>query len=65
MADDNQKSGCIQKSCLFLLAQKLHLEPSGVSFHVGSQQRDIGAWDSSIAKARYIFNYLKDAGVLS
>jgi ornithine decarboxylase len=48
---------------LLLLAQKLHLEPCGVSFHVGSQQRDIGAWDSSIAKARYIFNYLKDAGI--
>ncbi|MDR0740467.1 MAG: type III PLP-dependent enzyme, partial [Puniceicoccales bacterium] len=48
---------------LLLLAQKLRLEPCGVSFHVGSQQRDIGAWDSSIAKARYIFNYLKDAGI--
>jgi ornithine decarboxylase len=61
----SRKFGCHPDMAidLLLLAQKLHLEPCGVSFHVGSQQRDIGAWDSSIAKARYIFNYLKDAGI--
>src|SRR5690606_23453588 len=30
----------------------------GVSFHVGSQQRDIGAWDSAIAKVKNIFERL-------
>jgi ornithine decarboxylase len=61
----SRKFGCHPDMAidLLLLAQKLRLEPCGVSFHVGSQQRDIGAWDSSIAKARYIFNYLKDAGI--
>ena len=42
-----------------MLANELKLEPHGISFHVGSQQRDIGAWDSAIAKVRYIFDYLK------
>ena len=43
---------------LVMLARQLGLEPYGISFHVGSQQRDIGAWDSAIAKVRYIFDYL-------
>ena len=38
-------------------------QPCGISFHVGSQQRDIGAWDSAIAKVRYIFDYLSGEGV--
>ncbi|MDR2372284.1 MAG: type III PLP-dependent enzyme [Puniceicoccales bacterium] len=61
----SRKFGCHPDMAidLLLLAQKLRLQPCGVSFHVGSQQRDIGAWDSSIAKVRYIFNYLKDAGI--
>ena len=44
---------------LILLAKQLGLNPCGVSFHVGSQQRDIGAWDSAISKVRYIADYLK------
>jgi ornithine decarboxylase len=31
-----------------------------VSFHVGSQQRDIGAWDAAIAKVKVIFERLRD-----
>lgn len=48
---------------LILLAKELGLNPCGVSFHVGSQQRDIGAWDSAISKVRYIFDYLAGQGV--
>ncbi len=48
---------------LVVLAKELGLEPCGISFHVGSQQREIGAWDSAIAKVRYIFDYLKDGGI--
>ena len=45
---------------LVMLARKLGLNPSGISFHVGSQQRDIGAWDAAISKVRYIFDYLAE-----
>ena len=56
----SRKFGCHPDMAidLVLLARELNLEPCGISFHVGSQQRDIGAWDSAIAKVRYIFDYL-------
>ncbi len=34
--------------------------PYGISFHVGSQQRDIGAWDAAIAKVKVIFDRLHE-----
>ncbi|HBM16263.1 MAG TPA: ornithine decarboxylase [Lentisphaeria bacterium] len=43
---------------LLILAKKLGLVPYGVSFHVGSQQRDIGTWDSAIAKVKYIYDWM-------
>ena len=42
------------------MARDLGLKPYGISFHVGSQQRDIGAWDSAIAKVKWIFERLKE-----
>lgn len=48
---------------LIILGKKLGLKPYGISFHVGSQQRDIGTWDSAIAKAKYIFNYLAEQDI--
>ena len=30
------------------------LTPYGISFHVGSQQRDIGQWNDAIAKAKWL-----------
>ena len=45
---------------LCILARDLGLQPYGISFHVGSQQRDIGAWDSAIAKVKWIFERLKE-----
>ncbi|WP_430461757.1 type III PLP-dependent enzyme [Thalassolituus sp. LLYu03] len=58
----SRKFGCQSDMAmdLCLLARDLGLEPYGVSFHVGSQQRDIGAWDSAIAKVKVIFERLKE-----
>lgn len=46
-----------------LRAKKLGLIPYGLSFHVGSQQRDIGQWDGAIAQTKYLFESLKENGV--
>ena len=45
---------------LLVLAKTLGLEPYGLSFHVGSQQRDIGAWDAAIGKVKIIFDRMRD-----
>lgn len=44
-------------------AKKLGLIPYGLSFHVGSQQREIGQWDNAIAKCKYLFDSLKKEGI--
>jgi len=61
----SRKFGCHPDMAidLLMLANDLGLKPAGISFHVGSQQREIGAWDSAIAKVRYIFDYLKGEGI--
>lgn len=61
----SRKFGCHPDmvTSLVLLARDLHLSPCGISFHVGSQQREIGNWDSAIAKVRYIFDYLETVGI--
>ncbi|MCB5257663.1 MAG: type III PLP-dependent enzyme [Candidatus Cloacimonetes bacterium] len=48
---------------LILQAVELGLEPWGVSFHVGSQQRDIGQWDDAIARCKYIFDAVLEEGI--
>ncbi|MFO7603969.1 MAG: type III PLP-dependent enzyme [Gammaproteobacteria bacterium] len=45
---------------LLVLARELGLDAYGLSFHVGSQQRDIGAWDAAIAKVKTIFDRLRE-----
>lgn len=61
----SRKFGCQPDLALdlLMLAQKLGLDPYGVSFHVGSQQRDISAWDAAIAKVRYLFDGLQEEGI--
>jgi ornithine decarboxylase len=56
----SRKFGCQTEMAveLLLLAKELGLEPYGVSFHVGSQQRDISAWDSAIDKVKVIFDWM-------
>lgn len=44
---------------LAIQARDLGLVPYGVSFHVGSQQRDIDVWDGAIAKVKVIFERLQ------
>ncbi len=48
---------------LALKTKKLNLIPYGLSFHVGSQQRDIGQWDDAIAQCKYLFDSLEDADI--
>ncbi len=58
----SRKFGCHTDMAmdLLILARDLGLVPYGVSFHVGSQQRDIGAWDAAIGKVKIIFDRLRD-----
>lgn len=56
----SRKFGCESDMAmdLLILARDLGLDPYGVSFHVGSQQREIGAWDAALGKVKVIFNRL-------
>ncbi|MDO3384068.1 type III PLP-dependent enzyme [Gilvimarinus algae] len=58
----SRKFGCETEMAVELLteARELGLEPYGVSFHVGSQQREIGSWDAALAKVKVIFDRLRD-----
>ncbi|MBB3102059.1 type III PLP-dependent enzyme [Azomonas macrocytogenes] len=58
----SRKFGCQPDMALdlLILARQLGLEPYGVSFHVGSQQRDIDVWDAVIAKVKVIFERLRE-----
>jgi ornithine decarboxylase len=48
---------------LIIESKRLGLIPYGVSFHVGSQQRDIGQWDQAIAQCRYLFDAAREEGI--
>lgn len=48
---------------LILQAKDLNVVPWGVSFHVGSQQRDIGQWDDAIARCKYLFDAVAEEGI--
>ncbi|MDO6593979.1 type III PLP-dependent enzyme [Neptuniibacter sp. 1_MG-2023] len=56
----SRKFGCNPEMAIELavLAKDLGLQPYGVSFHVGSQQRDIDVWDGAIAKVKIIYERL-------
>ena len=44
-------------------AHRLGLEAYGISFHVGSQQRDTGAWNAALASSAAIFRELAERGI--
>jgi ornithine decarboxylase len=44
-------------------AYRLGLVPVGVSFHVGSQQTNAGAWDDALASAAAIFREMETRGI--
>jgi ornithine decarboxylase len=48
---------------LLLAAAQRDVIPHGVSFHVGSQQRDPAAWDTAVAEAAKLFRDLEERGV--
>ena len=58
----SRKFGCHPDMAydLLVMARDLGLTPYGISFHVGSQQRDIGSWNDAIAKTKYLFESLED-----
>ena len=58
----SRKFGCQTDMALdlLILAKQLGLVPYGISFHVGSQQRDIDVWDAAIGKVKVIFQRLKE-----
>jgi len=57
----SRKFGCHPDMAydLLIMARSLGLTPYGISFHVGSQQRDIGQWNEAIAKTKYLFSSLE------
>lgn len=58
----SRKFGCHQDMAYDLIveAKKIGLVPYGISFHVGSQQRDIGQWDDSLSRVKYLLSTLED-----
>ncbi len=44
-------------------AHRLGLVAHGISFHVGSQQNDVKAWDKALASAAAIFNEMSERGL--
>ena len=58
----SRKFGCHPDMAYDLIvdAKELGLEPYGISFHVGSQQRDIGQWNDALTKVKYLFSALED-----
>ncbi|HMR30385.1 MAG TPA: type III PLP-dependent enzyme [Geminicoccaceae bacterium] len=61
----SRKFGCAPAQAVELLrrAAGLPVVPWGVSFHVGSQQRDPGQWDAAIETVADIFRRLDQDGI--
>jgi ornithine decarboxylase len=61
----SRKYGLPEQDCAEVLAAaaELGLEPAGVSFHVGSQQRDVNAWDGPIRQSARVFRELRRQGL--
>ncbi|HEX3426274.1 MAG TPA: type III PLP-dependent enzyme [Acidimicrobiales bacterium] len=48
---------------LLVAAARMGLDPYGVSFHVGSQQRDPSQWDAAVASAARVFDAVAREGL--
>ena len=61
----SRKFGCqeFQAISLLLEAKSKGLTPKGLSFHVGSQQSRVEAWDESIIEVARIFHEVKKHGI--
>jgi ornithine decarboxylase len=59
----SRKFGCAEPEALELLTVAHRAgSRTGLSFHVGSQQRDVGAWDSALGAAAELFARAGDRG---
>ena len=61
----SRKFGCEPDYAADILehAHKLGLVPHGISFHVGSQQHNVEAWDRALAQAAAIFRSCAERGI--
>lgn len=61
----SRKFGCVPAMAVDVLrhAAALGLDAYGVSFHVGSQQTDLAAWDRALADAKAVFSALAAEGI--
>ena len=61
----SRKFGCAADMAADVLehAHKLGLVAHGLSFHVGSQQRDTGSWDRALATAAGVFRDCAERGI--
>ncbi|MFG1296291.1 MULTISPECIES: type III PLP-dependent enzyme [Xanthobacter] len=61
----SRKFGCEPELAVEVLehAHRLGLVAYGVSFHVGSQQKNVNAWDSALASAGRIFRECGERGI--
>jgi ornithine decarboxylase len=61
----SRKFGCAPEMAVDVLehAHRLKLEAYGVSFHVGSQQRNTEAWDVALASASAVFRDCAERGI--
>lgn len=62
----SRKFGCVPAMAVDVLrhAHALGLDAHGVSFHVGSQQTELSAWDRALADAKAVFAALADEGIV-
>ncbi len=61
----SRKFGCDETMATALLVQakECGLVPRGVSFHVGSQQNNVAAWDNALAAAARVFGAVQTQGI--
>ena len=61
----SRKFGCAPEMAVDLLrqARALGLDPYGVSFHVGSQQTDLGQWDKAVGAVARMFTLLAETDI--
>src|ERR1700758_4580597 len=61
----SRKFGCAPEMAIGLLrkARDAGLDPYGISFHVGSQQTDLGQWDGAVRTAAQMFSALAEADI--
>lgn len=61
----SRKFGCVPAMAVDVLryAKSLGLDACGVSFHVGSQQVNLSAWDRALADAKQVFAALAEEGI--